>query len=545
MEIRRYFALARKWAWLVILGALVGGGTAYLVNVNTQPVYLASARLLIDEAPESGGNEYAQALFEERLASTYVELIGLRPVLEETVTRLELPFSADTLGGRLSISTPSEAQILVISVEDTDPVRAALIANTIGDVFMDLNRERESSRFAESMASYESQMSTLQQEIGTIETQIFALGEPETPEGLAQLSLLETSRREAQLRYTEAFNNLEGLRVEQARASNNLIPVEPALSTGGPIRPQTSSNTILGAVIGAVVALGIAFLIEFMDDTVRTPDQVRQVADISTLGAVTHIRGSDLSSRLITFNLPRSPISEAFRVIRTNLGFAAIDDELKTLVITSSSPGEGKSTISANLGVVMAQTGKQVIVVDSDLRRPTQHQMFALPNNRGLTSALLDSTVAITDHLQQTKVAGLRLLTSGPIPPNPSELLNSQRMGNIIEVLCDEADMVIFDTPPTLTVADAIILAPQVNGCVLIVDAGQTRQHSVAQAAERLRNSGANILGAVINQLKVGSAGYYYEDYHRYYDYASKGSRRRTGRGGLRLPEWLSLGKRS
>jgi non-specific protein-tyrosine kinase len=545
MEIRRYFALARKWAWLVILGALVGGISAYVININTEPVYRASARLLIDEAPESGGNEYAQALFEERLASTYVELISLRPVLEETVARLGLPFSADTLSGRLSIGAPSQAQIIVISVEDTDPNRAALIANTIGDVFMDLNNERESSRFAESIASYEAQMTSLQEEIRAIETQIFALGEPESPEGLAQLSLLETSRREAQLRYTEAFNSLEGLRVEEARASNNLIPVEPALPPGGPIRPQTTTNAILGAAIGAIVAIGIAFLVEFMDDTVRTPEQVRTVADISTLGAVTHIRGNNLPGRLITFNLPRSPISEAFRVIRTNLGFAAIDEELRTMVITSSSPGEGKSTISANLAVVMAQTGKQVIIVDSDLRRPTQHQVFSLPNNRGLTSALLDSTVAITDHLQQTKVAGLRVLTSGPIPPNPSELLNSQRMGSIIEVLREDADLVIFDTPPALTVADAIILAPQVNGCVLVVDAGQTRQHSVAQAAERLRNSGANILGAVINQLKAGASGYYYEDYYRYYDHASKRSRRRPGRGGLRVPDWLSLGKRS
>ncbi len=544
MEIRRYFALARKWAWLIFAGALIAGVSAYLVNIRMEPVYRASARLLIDEAPESGGNEYAQALFEERLASTYVELIGLRPVLEETAARLELPFSADTLSGRLSISAPSQAQIIVIDVEDTDANRAALIANTVGDVFMDLNNERENSRFAESIASYQAQLTSLQEEIRGVETQIFAMGEPQSPEGLAQLSLLETSRREAQLRYTEAFNSLEGLRVEQARASNNLIPVEPALAPDSPIRPQTVSNTILAAAIGAIIAVGIATVVEFMDDTVRTPDQVQQVADISTLGAVTHIRANDLPGRLITFNLPRSPISEAFRVIRTNLGFAAIDEELKTLVITSSSPGEGKSTISANLGVVMAQTGKQVLIVDADLRRPTQHQVFGLPNNRGLTTALLDNSVAITEHLQLTKVANLRVLTSGPIPPNPSELLNSQRMGNIIEVLREEADLIIFDTPPALTVADAIILAPQVNGCVLIVDAGRTRQHSVGQAAERLRNSGANILGAVINQLKVGSSGYYYQDYYRYYDYASKRSRRRQGRGGVRMPSWLSFGKR-
>lgn len=543
MEIRRYFALARKWAWLVILGALVGGGTVYLINQNTPPTYRASARLLIDEAPESGGNEYAQALFEERLASTYVELIGLRPVLEETVNRLELPVSADQLRGRLSVTAPSQAQIIVINVEDSDPERAALIANTVGDVFMDLNQQRESARFAESISNYESQMTQLQEEISRVETQIFTIGEPDTPQEEAQLSGLETSRREAQLRYTEAFNSRENLRVEEARVSNNLIPVEPARAPTSPIRPRTATNTILGAAVGGMLALAVAFFFEFMDDSIRSPDQIRQVTDMSTLGAVTHIKGSNPSGRLVTFNLPRSPTSEAFRVIRTNLSFAAIDEGLQTLVVTSSSPGEGKSTISANLGVVMAQTGKQVIIVDSDMRRPTQHQLFSLPNNRGLTTALLESNIPITDHLQKTKVPGLRVLTSGPIPPNPSELLNSQRMGTIIDVLKEEADMVLFDTPPTLTVADAIILAPQVSGCALIVEAGKTRQHALMQAAERLQASGAHIVGVVINQLKVGRSGYYY-DYYRYYDYARKTSGR-SGRRGLRLPSWLSLGKRS
>ncbi len=552
MEIRRTLALARKWAWLILLGALVTGGVAYGISSNNPPTYRASALLLIDEAPESGRNEYAQALFEERLATTYVELIGLYPVMEETVRRLDLPMSSAQLKGRITIDTPSEAQIIAINVVDTDPERAALIANTIGDVFTDINRERESARFAESIQNYDEQTEALQAEITAIETQIISLAEPETAEGQAQLLQLETGRREAQLRYTEAFNSLEALRVEEARISNNLIPVEPARPPTSAIGPRTMTNTLLGVAVGAILAIGVAFVVEFMDDTVRSPDQVQELVGISTLGAVSHIKGKNAASLLVTFNAPRTPVSEAFRLIRTNLSFAAIDADLRTLTVSSSGPGEGKSTVSANMAVVMAQTGKRVIIVDADLRRPTQHKLFALPNNQGLTTALLNNDVPFARQLQQTKVPNLWVLTSGPIPPNPAELLNSQRMSLLIEALQEEADLVVFDTPPCLTVADAIILAPQTTGCALVIDAGKTRQQALVQAVERLQNSGAQILGAVLNQVKITRSDYYYHEYQRYYDYSSIKSSNRRDRGGdhdrghirARWPNWLSPGKR-
>lgn len=546
MEIRRYILMLQRWAWLVVVGAVVAGGTAYLININTKPIYQASARLLIDEAPTSGGNEYAQALFEERLATTYVELLALYPVLSETVERLDLDMDPAQLKKRLNVTAASQAQIIIISVEDEDPTRAALIANTVGDVFMDLNQERESARFATSIASYDEQMERLQAEISEVERQIIELGEPDTAEEQVKLAELETARREAQIRYTEAFNTRESLRVEQARISNNLIPVEPARVPDVPIRPRVRTNTILGAAVGAILALGVVFLVEYMDDTIKTPEQVRQVADISTLAAIYHIRGNgNLDSWLVTHHTPRAPVSEAFRMLRTNLSFSAVDEALHTMVVTSSSPGEGKSTISANLAVVMAQTGKQVILVDADLRRPTQHKLFNLGNNHGLTSTLLDPETPIEHQLQPTKVQGLRVLTSGPIPPNPAELLNSQRMDQIVRLLESEADAVIFDTPPVLSVADATILAPKVSGCVLVVDAGRIRPQMLSQAVERLRNANTHLLGAVLNQLKVRRSGYYYYDYYRYYDYdhVRPGTARR---GGLRLPGWLAaLSRRS
>lgn len=549
MEIRRYFAIFWRWAWLIILGAIVAGGTTYLININTEPSYRASARFLIDQAPVGTTNEYAQSLYEERLATTYVELIGLREVLENTIETLELNISPEQLQNRVEVSALEGSQIIAISVVDTEPNRAANIANTIGAEFSKLNQQREGERFQDSINNYDVQLTALQEEINELEFDVAEIeneiatyvdaDNPVPPDLQVELSSLETARREAQVRYTEAFNNREGLLIEQARNSNNLILVEEAQAPRRPIAPRVETNTILGVAVGALLAAGVILLIEFLDDTVKTPDDVRQVTDISTVGAVAQMKtGNDPNKRLVTLHTPRSPISEAFRVIRTNLSFSAIDDGLQSLVITSSSPGEGKSTISANLAIVMAQTGRKVIIVDSDLRRPTQHKLFRLANNQGLTTALLDAHTPLEEHIQDTIIPGMRVLTSGPIPPNPAELLNSHRMETIRKALSNIADIVIFDTPPSLTVADASILAPQVSGCVLVVDAGKTRQHALKQSLERLEKSNAHILGIVINQLNVSRGGYYYYDYYRYYNYEYS-TKKQSRRGGPRLPKWL------
>ena len=164
-------------------------------------------------------------------------------------------------------------------------------------------------------------------------------------------------------------------------------------------------------------------------------------------------------SELITVSEPRSPISEAYRTLRTNLDFASLDQALKTLVVTSAGVGEGKSTTLANLAVVSAQAGRKVVLVDADLRRPTLHQVFDLGNQTGLTTAMMDETALASPPLQDSGVEGLSVLTSGPLPPNPSELLGSQRMGEIIDVLLERADIVLFDAPPVIAVTDAQVLA--------------------------------------------------------------------------------------
>jgi len=206
------------------MGALLAGATAYFVSDNSPRVYRATARLLIDQAPgSSSGNEYTQILVEQRLTTTYVELIKLDPVMFETIERLQLPYTPEELNSMISVSAPPETQLIVISAEANDPQQATDLANTISQVFITQNEERQTSRFQESMQSWQSRMDELRDEIAALEAQIADFGEPTTGVEEADLSRLETSLREAEISYTEAFNNLELLRVEEAKGLNNVI----------------------------------------------------------------------------------------------------------------------------------------------------------------------------------------------------------------------------------------------------------------------------------------------------------------------------------
>ncbi len=218
----------------------------------------------------------------------------------------------------------------------------------------------------------------------------------------------------------------------------------------------------------------------------------------------------DDRQRLITLSDPRSPVAEAYRSLRTNLEFSSLDEPLRTMVVTSPAPEAGKSTTLANLAVTLAQAGKQVILVDCDLRRPSLHDIFGVPNATGLTSVILDD-ITSTPPLRETGVAGLRLLTSGPLPPNPAELLGSRRMAGLIQTLREQADMVLFDAPPVIAVTDAAILASQVDGVLLVLNAGVTRREHAQRARAALDKVNARLVGTVLNNVKLDTSlyGYY------------------------------------
>lgn len=218
---------------------------------------------------------------------------------------------------------------------------------------------------------------------------------------------------------------------------------------------------------------------------------------------------ADAPSSLVTVVQPRSPVSEAYRQLRTNIQFYSLDRSIQTLLVTSASPEDGKSTTLANLAVTFAETGRTAIAVDCDLRRPSLHRLFGLPNEAGLTTVIREEKT-LNDVVLSTDVPHLRVLPSGPLPPNPSELLGSQRMERVVDSLRGAADVVLFDSPPTISVTDAAVLGAKMDGVLLVVSVGKTKRDHVTRAKQLLERVNAKVLGVVLNNVKFDGSLYRY-----------------------------------
>jgi non-specific protein-tyrosine kinase len=220
----------------------------------------------------------------------------------------------------------------------------------------------------------------------------------------------------------------------------------------------------------------------------------------------------DSEAGLVAYAEPKSAAAEAYRTLRTNITFASPDKPVHVIMATSTSPDDGKSTTIANLAITFAASGATTVLVDGDLRRPHLHTIFGLPNEQGLTTLVVDmargDTPAIP--LQNTQVANLQVLTSGPVPPNPSEILASQKMGELIEMLRGKADYVLIDTPPIIAVTDAAVLSPKVDGVLLVVNAGKTKRELAIKARDMLKQVNANVIGVVLNNAQVDKSAYAY-----------------------------------
>ncbi|MEW5960544.1 MAG: polysaccharide biosynthesis tyrosine autokinase, partial [Chloroflexota bacterium] len=538
--LRQYIAIGLKWWWLVALMSIVAAATGYLVSVNQTPVYQATNTVIVGQSIQASDPTTADLMLSERLARTYADIARRQPVLQGVVDTLSLQDSWQGLRERVTVTPVRDTQLLEIKIEANSPDEARVTADEVAQQLIRLSpTSLQNQANAESREYIHRRIENLQSEIEAGQARLTALDEAMTGSVSAeQVQEIQAEMNDMESLITEWENNHTQLLilVESSKSPNYLAVIEPAQAGSRPIRPKIQQNTLLAAVVGLLLALGVVFLVEYLDDTLKSKTDLGEALDLTPLGAISRIKGKDYPDKLIAINDVFAPVGEAFRMIRSNIQFSAVDRPIRSIMITSATPNEGKSITVANLGVVMAQAGLRTIIIDADLRRPVQHQIFQIAVPGGLTDLLCTPEAEPGNFLRPTNIDNLRVLTCGAIPPNPSELLGSQRMEQVLVELGGLADILLFDSPPALMVADAAVLSNRVDGVVLVTKVGSTRLSAARQAVLNLRQAGANLLGGVLNQVKSHSSGYYYHQGYYYAPYSPNGhgrKKKQTGPGSL------------
>lgn len=361
---------------------------------------------------------------------------------------------------------------------------------------------------------YASQVSALSNALNTYKQRINVL-----PELKQRKGELEREVEAAQATYKTLLRRLEEIRVEENRAVGNARMVEDAQIPEAPVASNKARNLALGNLLGILLAIGTALILDSLDTSIKTAKEARAVFGYILLGLIpvfgksekTTSRSGDteqVAPKIVVRDTPRSPVSEAYRMLQANLGFLSSDKELKVIVVTSSVPQEGKSTLCANLAVAIAQSERRVLLVDADMRQPSQHKIWNLLNQAGLSNVLVGKAELRT--VIKKVMVNLHILTAGVTPPNPMTILKSQRMASLIEIFSSNYDFVIIDTPSLNIAADAPILGKMADGILLVVRPGVVDSASAAAAQEFLEQSGQNVLGMVVNGVMSNNKPYSY-----------------------------------
>jgi non-specific protein-tyrosine kinase len=508
LELRSQLAVVRRRFGL-ILTTLIGCifATALVTGVMT-PTYQGEATLLIGNTTGSVTPSLDQALLSQRLSVTYANVATQRATLQRVMDKLGIKTPMEEFAKLVSASAPTESSVVIITAKDHDPGRAAAIANAIANDLIAsapaiTGRDPAIHTFIhESLTRTQDQLAQTQAQADELSAKV-----GRTPAEDARLAALQT--RLANLQTT--FSALLGL--ASNASANQATLTDPAVPSTEPVSPNPPVNLALGAVGGLLLGLLVAFVIEQFDDSVRTADEVAVVTGLPTLGTIGRERINRRGLKLYWLTAllrPRSPIAEAYRTLRTNLEFAMVDTPARSILVTSPVPGDGKTTVAANLAVALAQAGRRTILVDADLRRPTIAEVFGI-QSPGLTDLVTRHRTA-ADFLVATEQPNLRVLVSGPVPPNPGELLATQWFRRMLDSLTEAADVVVLDSAPLVLVADAAVVAAQVDATLLVVRAGTTRKDAILRSVDALRQAGARVLGVALNDVK-GTTSELYEAY--------------------------------
>jgi succinoglycan biosynthesis transport protein ExoP len=586
MELKEYVRIIRRWAWLAILGLVLGGVGGYYFSRYQTPVYQASTRAMVMRPPQAGVSDYTY-LSDQQLTQTYIQLLSTQSVIDASATELGYEFEKE----QVSAQQIRDTQIIQVTVENENPAHAAKIANVLVKQLISQNESFQSSRFSATESSLheqvqqmesqisglqsvitqissqnlkdqtvqlEAQIKPLQDEVSKLEQEIVALptwkteskvliaekqaridqikpllslyqeiysnlivlGKPFENGGSENLRLeqLKTQLDLYQQIYVNLLNSLESIRLARLQNTPNIVQIESASTPEDPIRPRTMMNTLLASILGFMLAIGIVALVEHLDDTLKTPDEVERALGVPVLGFIAEMQYKSKEGELYVSRQPRSPVSEAFRSLRTNLEYASVQKPIRTLIVTSPEPSEGKTTVAVNLAAIFSQAKRNVVLIDADMRHPNVHRYMGLPNRDGLSNLFRDQPNVLKVSRSKVDLPKLSIITTGSLPPNPAELLGSDRMSWILEELQSVADMVIIDTPPSL-VSDAQVLAAKVDAVLIVIKPGKTTIGAARSSMELYKRAGARVVGVVLNRIPRNRS-YYYGGYKYYSPYS-------------------------
>ncbi len=360
------------------------------------------------------------------------------------------------------------------------------------------------------------------------------------PEKERELAALMRQTKVTSDLYTFLLQKHQELRVTKAATVSNINVIDPAVVPLTPIKPNKQKNLMIGLILGLLFGTGLAIFLEYLDDTIHDIEEAKRMLEIPLLAVIPHIApAAGMTDKKATSHYPamlidsKSSISEAFRTLRTNIHFSALNKKRQLLMVTSSFPGEGKTTIVGNMAVAFSQVGMRVMLVDCDMRRPSLHTLFGHRQTPGL-SELIAGDKELGALIQSTEIAGLDIISAGTIPPNPAEMLGSDEMRTIVETLRESYDLVILDAPPVLSVTDAPVLSTCADLVLLVIEAGRVPIKAARHMLELLNQVGAPIAGMILNDKKQRTTlhyKYYGESYQSYY-----GEDRKTGSGNYNSP---------
>jgi len=497
MELRDYVALLGRRRWLLVIAMVLVTGSALVASILQDPVYQASSRLFL-QANTSVFDSNGSQQFSPGRIQTEIQVIQSPPV--RAAVREKLGAAPP-----VAVVQVGSTEVLDVRVKATTPRAAAEFTDAYVTAYVDYRRKQAVDElFAKGKE--------IQKVLDELKEQVARLDRDAAVVAVAGASPASSPERDALISQQALFKQkFDQLGVDSALMNGNGQLVTPAEVPTTPVSPRPIRNAVLGLGLGLVLGIALALLVEHLDDSIKTKEDLERITrGLAVVGMIPAVPSwkNRAETRVISKVEPSSPAAEAYRSLRTSINFLGVDRTMRVIQITSPNASEGKTTTIANLAVALARAGEQVVIVNCDLRRPRVHDFFGLPQAIGFTNVLLGE-LPIAEAIQSVPgERNLRLLASGKLPPNPSELLSSARTKQIIDALKAQGVMVLIDCPPVLPVTDAVVLSSRVDATVVVVSKGSTTVKDLVRTLDVLEQVGAPIIGTVLNG--VSAEGYQY-----------------------------------